>query len=374
MRKFLIRLLIFGAPLLVLLILPCIVLYNTGENLNAIDGVLKSRDKYLIGYAYNEENYRYVQWKSWQLQEEYCPVVALGTSRVLQFRHQMFDVPFRNAGYTILGVGDYAPFLQSLPETQLPEYLIVTLDQWMFNANWDDLSVQHTPDHWSHQFRVKPDVTTLKNVWKDLLSRRYGLFPSTQDSLKRIGLDAVTNNNGIRRDGSRQYGRQVMNLMNNPKAAGDYQFSDTYKRIRAGNRLFEYGDTTNLAAIAKVAEFLSFCKSKNIYVVAFMPPFADAVYERVRSTRRYGYMDGVYERLQPVFARYGFECYDFSSVSRVGSSDQEMLDGFHGGELTYTRLLIRMLEADSKLNKVTDVARLRRDIEHPINRYMVYSY
>jgi hypothetical protein len=374
MRKFLIRLLIFATPLLISIIVPCIVLYNTGENLNPIDRVLKSKDKYLIGYAFNESNYRYVQWKSLLLQEQYCPVVVLGSSRVLQFRHQMFDVPSFNAGYTIQGTGDFVPFLQSLPDTQLPEYLVVSLDQWMFNIHWDDLSEIPGPDHWAQQFHVKPGVTTLKNVWKGLVTRRYGFFPSTRDSLNRIGLNAVFQNTGFRRDGSRQYGEQIKNLLSGSKKAGDYQFSDTYQRIKEGDRRFEYGDTTNLAAIAKVEEFLAFCKSKNIHVIAFLPPFADAVYERMRSTHRYGYLDGIYERLQPLFAHYGFECYDFSTVSRVGSSDQEMIDGFHGGELTYTRLLVKMLEADSKLNKVTDVARLRQDMEHAINRYVVYSY
>src|SRR6188474_3306231 len=101
MKRFLINLSIFLLPLTLLLMPPCAVLYRTGENLKTVDDALTADDKYLIGYAYNEDNYGYLKWKT--LTRKKCRVVALGSSRVLQFRDRMFDAPFYNAGFTIEG-------------------------------------------------------------------------------------------------------------------------------------------------------------------------------------------------------------------------------------------------------------------------------
>jgi hypothetical protein len=372
MKRFLINLSIFLLPLTLLLIPPCAVLYRTGENLHTVDDELTSGDKYLIGYAYNEDNYAYLKWKA--LTKKKSRVVALGSSRVLQFRDRMFDAPFYNAGFTIEGVGDFVPFLESIPDAQLPEFLIVGLDQWMFNAQWDNLKTTHAPSYWSEGFRKNPDAGILKNVWSDLLKRKYGLLPDTEDTLKRIGLNAVVRNTGFRNDGSMQYGSQIGMLLRDDHGANDYGFKDTYTRIDRGNRRFQHGEVTNLAAVEAIDRLLSFCKQKGIYVVAFLPPFADGVQARMQASGKFGYMNGIHAGLRPGFDKYGFECYDFSAVSQVGSDDREMVDGFHGGELTYAKLLVKMLDAGSKLNGVTDVARLRRDIERPVSRYTVYTY
>lgn len=374
MKRFLVKLSIFLLPLTLLLIPPCAVLYRTGENLHGVDDeVLTSASaKYLIGYAYNEDNYRYLKWKSLTLRK--CYVAAVGSSRVLQFRDRMFDMPFYNAGFTIEGVEDFIPFLEGIPDTQLPQYLIVGLDQWMFNPAWDDLKTVHAPGYWSEGFRKNPNAAVLKNVWGDLLSRKYGLLPDTDDTLSRIGLNAVVRNTGFRNDGSMQYGSQMVKLLRDDPAADDYHFADTYKRIDRGNRRFQHGDTTNPAAVAAVDRLLGYCKRKGIYVVAFLPPFADGVNARMQASGKFGYLGGIFAGLRPVFEKHGFECYDFSSVSQVGSNDQEVIDGFHGGELTYAKLLTKMLDAGSKLNNVADAARLRRDMGHPVNRYTVYGY
>jgi len=372
MKIFLTKLSIFLMPLTLLLIPPCAVLYRTGENLYPVDEVLTSSEKYLIGYAYNEDNYLYLKWK--ELSQRKCRVVALGSSPVLQLRDRMFDGSFYNAGFTIEGVGDFVPFLDGIPDTQLPEFLVVGLDQWMFNVRWDNLKTTHVPSYWSDSFRKNPDAAVLKNVWADLLSHKYGLLPDTEDTLKRFGLNAVVRNTGFRNDGSMQYGSQIGKLLRDDPSADDYQFADTYTAIDRGNRRFQHGEVTNPAAIAAVDRLLSFCKKKGIYVVAFLPPFADSVQARMQASGLFKYQNGIYPGLRPVFEKYGFECYDFSAVSLVGSNDQEVVDGFHGGELTYAKLLVKMLEAGSKLNGVADVARLRRDIEHPVNRYTVYTY
>jgi hypothetical protein len=56
----------------------------------------------------------------------------------------------------------------------------------------------------------------------------------------------------------------------------------------------------------------------------------------------------------------GFEYYNLSDFATVQSPDEEAVDGFHGSERTYLRLLIYLLERGSRLNEVADLPRLRQ--------------
>lgn len=374
MKSFWLKLLAFSFPLLLFITPPCYILFISGENFHDIDDEIVSGNKYLIGYAYNEDNYRYVKWKG-ITSLSYNKVVALGSSRVLQFRSNMFDSSFYNAGYAIKSINDFMPFLEAIRVEMYPEYLIIGLDQWMFNKNWDNLKSMQNPEYWKNGLKRNPDATILKKIWEDFSTNKLGAkLPTYNDSITRIGLNAFVNNKGFRNDGSMQYDDQIVKLMNNDPQANDYQFSDTYNRILHGNNRFEYASEMNIKAEIVLDEFLSFCKSKKIKVIAFLPPFADKVYHQMLSSGRFDYVSQIYPNLKPIFKKHDYELYDFSSITSVGSNDGETLDGFHGSELTYLKLVISMLESGSILNEVTDLERLRFESLHPMNRYTVYKY
>ena len=65
MNKFIYRTLLFALPLLVLMVPPILSLYTSGENYKNLDEVIESPSKYLIGYAYNERNYKYLKWSNY---------------------------------------------------------------------------------------------------------------------------------------------------------------------------------------------------------------------------------------------------------------------------------------------------------------------
>ncbi len=69
-----------------------------------------------------------------------------------------------------------------------------------------------------------------------------------------------------------------------------------------------------------------------------------------------------------------FELYDFTCLSYCSSSDLEMLDGIHGGEVVMAKMLLKMLEKSSKIEETTSIKKLERDLINPQNRYMVYEY
>jgi hypothetical protein len=374
MRGFILNVLLFVCPIMVLVAIPIALLILSKENFFDIQKVIEGKKKYLIGYVYNEHNYKYLKWEYLNSHDK-NDVIVLGSSRVLQFRKQMFDATFYNAGYTVSSLNDFKPFLQGLPIEKHPNYLIIGLDQWMFNEEWDSLVSRPKVESWENSFSKFPENTVYKDVFKNFLSGKYKfqLFTDT-DSLNRIGLNARMNNVGFRNDGSFCYGVQIDKLLANDSTANDFGFADTFDRIKKGNRRFEFGDFVNSEAIEVLDDFLKYCKNKNIYVIAFLPPFPNKVFDKMEDCSKYGYVNEISPRIQILFEKYDYEFYDFSTVSKCNSNDNETIDGLHGGELVYQRMLMEILRANSVLNSVSDSVRIKLDLEMSINRFTVYAY
>jgi hypothetical protein len=288
----------------------------------------------------------------------------------LGLRSQMFDSSFYNAGYAVSSIGEFEPFLKSIPDDKYPRYLVVSLDQWMFNGAWDNLKAIPDRNKWSASFQTFPDLRTVQSVWRDFLRGKY--HKGLRDSVVRIGINAGMFNTGFQNDGSMYYGGQIRKLLSGDSTANDYNFRDTYKRIEKGIKKFEHGDTMNGNALKTLDRLLRFCQEKNISVIGFLPPFADKVNQRMEQSGKYGYMREIYPAVKKLFDRHRFEFYDFSHLASCGSDDTEMIDGFHGGELTYLKVVIKMLERNSVLNEAADLGKLTRAVNTPLNRYLVY--
>ncbi len=376
MKKFLTKITVFSAPLLILFLIPAFFLRMSGENYQDIDDVVKNEKTYLIGYAYNEENYRYLKFKELENRKS-LPIIALGSSRILQFRDKMFTKPFYNAGYTVSSLSNFVPFIKANFKDKQPKVLLINLDQWMFNEDWDDLADYGLiTKPWEPDFRKNASIQTLFNVWSDLAKGKYGFKTVSKNqnaTVTKIGLNALVNNKGFRKDGSIYYGDQIDKLIANDSTANDYQYSQTYSRIAEGTNRFEYGNRINPKAMHALNDLLLFCKNKGIYVVAFLPPFADNVHLRLRQSKKYSYMDSIYAESNTLFKEFGFELWDLSHLDKYGSSDSETIDGFHGGEVTYLKMLLYMAENGSVLQHYTNIDALKHDLDNRKNNYQVYD-
>lgn len=376
MKKFIFKITTFSIPLIVIFLIPILFLFISGENFKSIDDIVKSENDYLIGYAYNESNYGYLK----QIELEYRHpqhVIALGSSRVLQFRDKMFAKPFYNAGYTISSISDFIPFIESNLRNKKPEVLLIALDQWMFNENWDNLEDYNMSEkQWSSSFNYKASIGTIFNVWSDIFSGKYGfeiLVGRTEQSRNnKIGLNAIVNDKGFRRDGSIFYGDQIQKLLSNDSTANDFEYLDTYSRIENGNRRFEYSVKVNDKAMQALSDLLKYCEINNIYVIAIMPPFANAVNSKMKESGKYPYMDSIYSKSIELFRKYQFELWDLSYLSKYNSNDDETIDGFHGGEVAYLKMLIYMIENGSKIKEFADINKLKNDLRNKQNNFSVY--
>ncbi len=372
MKSFTIKILLFFIPILLVFILINYIFFRSGEFYTSMDEIVMNDEKYLIGYIHNEESYKYLKWYYLKKHTKKT-IVALGSSRVLQFRSEMFDSSFYNAGYTVSSISDFQPFLEGIPKSKLPDYLILGLDQWMFNKNFDDLNRRPLKNTWKNSFSFFPSPNAVLDGFKKIIKGEYNdVFCDKSENY--FGLNAITEHAGFRKDGSMFYGVHINKLVTKDSSITDFHFKDTYERIKNGNRRFEYSDTFHIKSLLILKQLLKFCSTNNIKVIAFLPPFADKVYNKMILSKKYNYLLQIEVNIKPIFEKYHYEFYDFSNVSSCNSSDEETLDGFHGGEATYAKILIKMLETGSELNKITKINKLRNDLTNRKNNYLVYSY
>lgn len=377
MKIFLRRVLYFLTPVLFFLSYPIYILSSKKENFYNLDEILNSDNKYIIGYKYNEKNYKYLKYKKILLNKKF-DVLALGSSRVLQFRDKMFEASFYNAGYTVSTIDDFEFFLKLIPEDKLPRYLIIGLDQWMFNKEWNTIN--------RNDNKIKEDFTNntsksiftglekLNLVYDDIIHKQLNFHKVYQKSNRElIGLNATLNFTGFRNDGSMFYGKQINNLQKKSTDTEDYLFKETFTRINNANRRFEYGNFADEKAIKTLEKLLHFCKNKNILVIGFLPPYANEVYEKMQKTNNYNYINDLNQKLPPIFMNFGFDFYSFNKLKDFDSNDNEAIDGFHGGERAYLRLLIKMLNNNSKLKNICNKNKLLTELRDSNNDYLIYE-
>lgn len=342
MKRFLLRIFLFFLPIVLVLSVPVYTLWSSGEFFCRLERVAFNQQ--LVGYAYNSTNYQKIKWYRTSKDEAF-QIVVLGSSRTLMFEEKMFSKRFYNNGYTIRKLNDVITFLESVPVDKLPENIILGLDQWMFNSAWSDGTADMNASDYKEGFKVIPNVQDIVNVYRDLYFGKYKLNLINHHP-GYLGLNAQVNGMGLRSDGSMNYG-------NSPIDDDGFKsgFSKTLRYIRGGNSRFKYGDSVDEEAYTSVLEILSFCRMNDIVLVAFLPPFPNSVVTELKSGN-HQYIWEIHDVLRPLFDLYGYEIFDFTDTSKLGSYDENFIDGFHGGTETYQRILSEIKNSSTEFSRL----------------------
>jgi hypothetical protein len=375
MKKLILKIIIFCIPLILVLLPPSLYLFKIKENFFDIENFIENSnsDKYLIGYTYNEKNYKFLKWKIINTKPKY-EIWSLGSSRAMQFRSEMFDSSFYNAGFTIGRINEFLPFMKSIDHSKYPDVLIVTLDTWMFNTKHDKVEDVVDETKWINSFKMYPNFSIFKSAWVDLIKDRFSQNKTyNTEGYFRVGYNALYKNSGFRNDGSFYYGEQIKKLLANDSTCLDYQFKSTFTKIDKGIDRFEYGINPNPKAFEELRKFIHFCKSNKINVVLVLPPFAETICNKMLSSSNYTYIDKISKKCDSIAKENDVEFYDFTSPKMISSGDNEFIDGFHGGEKVYIKMLITILEKESNLNKKTSIDRLKNNLNNSISDYQVYK-
>lgn len=375
-RLFIKRLALFASPIILILALPLYIFLISGEGTSA-DSVIKaqtvSKNMVLYGLGYSNPTL-YYKLRSVVMRQP--DVIALGSSRVMQFRSDLFlpGVNFFNAGGGVEKIKHLRMFLGRIPRGQEPKMIIVGLDQVFFNYNWDSMISDDAARRYS--FYDKPEdifLTRWFDIYKDFFVKRYysiGELARSDGVERRIGLSAVIKNFGFRNDGSN---RQGYVLPRGKMAADD--FSKQLEQFNRNQAWFAAGSQVNREALNEIDIFLTEAEERGIYVVGFLPPYSAFIYKKMKADEKdFAYFFQIESALKPIFNKHQFAFYNFSSTADIDALDNEMLDIFHPSEKVVARLFIKMAEDNAVLKKIANLDYIKRRLRESKSQFEIFEH
>jgi hypothetical protein len=374
MRSFAIKLSFFFLPFTLVFGLPLAVFLRAGEFVT-VESVARCQETshvdVLYGMAYSDPVKRY---KFRSVERRDPEIIALGSSRVMQFRGNWFRAPGRyfNAGGSISGVKDYRRFIEALPKGGRLRIVILGLDQWDFGPR-----PQNLLDSGITQFRAHDDTLNIiqrqwlqvyRDLWAEKFSLQALLAPRRHLS---VGLNALINHAGFRNDGSYCYAKYSGPTLQSAKRLS---FSDALDRIATGTRRLEWSEHLLSGAVTDLREFLALCERRQILVIGFLPPFPPTIADRLVASGHYKYIGEITPALAPLFTARGWALFDFTDGRSLGAFDAEFVDGLHGSEKTYLRALLVMARVVPQLAAAVDLETLERRLAASEARFEVAEH
>ena len=358
MKKFLCQLLIFMFPFYFVAIAIAIfyyIGYEIGE-LCDFDSLIEAQRKdhsAFIGMGYNEQTAYY---KISNANYYKADVIALGTSRVMQFRSDYFSGNFYNCGGAVNeNYDEYLNFLKNMNYS--PQIVLLGLDSWVFNDEWNK-SCQEYSVYAPIMLTDRSTMSIMKAIIQDYMDGKWGVKDIHKFGMN-YGFNGRVRDEGFRWDGSYYYGT----LFRDPERHPDYMFTNTFDRIAGGYGRFEWGSNIDNETYECLEELLDYCKQNNIEVIGFAPPLAPSIYNKMVQSGNYGYLHEIAPACEQLFKRYDFLYVDYTDGAVLGVDDTYFLDGFHGSDVVYAYIINDLLERDSRLNEYIDKAKLNKMID-----------
>jgi hypothetical protein len=300
-------------------------------------------------------------------------VLAIGSSRILQFRDRFFNrAPerFYNAAAPAWTLDQIERVLQDIDEAALPRVLILALDPPWFND-------AYAPDVFP------PDVSDYANLF--LVNRSFAQDVLAGESFDisqylaredpggdgaALGLRAIRDGHGFRRDGSEQYGDFLVAQWLSP--AG--QRAAHMAKMQAGEDMYVRGDTPSPEKLAQLAALLDWAAAHEITVIGYLPSYAPSLWEAMMRGGQHAYVAALPPVLRAMFAERSFAFFDFSDVSGLGLTDADFFDGWHLSELGNLMLYTQMVYAlPDLLGPYSDTGLLEADIRSATDTFRVYG-
>lgn len=272
-------------------------------------------------------------------------IIAIGSSRVMQFRGAWFRKPFLNMGGVAGNLAVLRSTLDALLAISRPKAVILGLDFWWFLPQWEKNPDEHVPPT-SGSYNYS--LASLKKPWEWFLEGKLSFTQLGAPLLgifghgfraDRYGIMAQQTNDGFGPDGSWYYTAEISGL----KPAFDYRFHDTLQNVQSGIRAFYHAQPDQKgpaeAHVNSLAEIWCRLKSRGIQVFAFIPPLSAAVLSAMKQ-QDYPHL----HHLRQALLDRGIDVVDFTNPRLLGADDCEFVDGFHGGEVAYARVLRSMAD------------------------------
>lgn len=290
-------------------------------------------------------------------------VIAIGSSRAMPVRGEFFSAPFSNYGGAAGSVARIKEVVNRIsPPPPKLKIALVFIDFWWFfpNSQYSPQNEEYTPPI----YPLFPDAATIYGAGRVIVQnfrRISSLIPPPSD---RLGLHGIISNEGFDKYGSYHYTSTIVG----EKISTDEKFELTKNRIEKGVMGFEYSDTADRTLVRQFIKTVNQLKQQNIHVILIFPPLPAYVNKLMDESRKYGYISD----LKALLAADGITYYDYTNATKIQDIKQpdcEFIDGLHGGDVVYARLISDIAKNDFMLRHYLN----NEYLSEFINRYSGFA-
>lgn len=295
-------------------------------------------------------------------------ILSLGTSRVMQFRKEMFNknsTKFFNGGGMIQNLDDLELFLKNDQIVKDLKVIILGVELWWFNEKFmitsqkrnflEEIKRDDALDGFAHANIFRLSIFKMLNLKKYVNAPGLGDYRDIFRKKKKdnhYGILANQKSTGFRIDGSYKYATAL------PNDEVGWKFIDrekppVLKRVKLNSGGFIATSDLSEKRMEQFKRIMEKCRKEKILLLTFLPPFPENVIKELNINPGTNEIWIKYRKIVPEMIRKeGYYCIDASRTSFMGLDDRCMLDGFHALETFHVKLLLKMNEVcnDNRLN------------------------
>lgn len=317
------------------------------------------------------------QFKVTSINTQRPEVMALGSSRILQFRGHFLDQnpdAFYNAAAPAWQIPQIQWVLNN--STHKPNIIILSIDPPWFNEAYAGDPIFEAPV--SDLARLgevnQTYVRELISEEDDRLEFDYGqLLGRTEPGGSggiALGMRAINDGHGFRNDGSEQYGDfLVAQYLWQPNMRGHH-----IGLFERGEEMYVAGDTISEERMQEFTQLLDTAQQHDILVIGFLPPYMPSLFEMLAESERHTYMHGLAPRLEELFAEYDYPFFDYSNGAWVGATDEDFFDGWHHSERIALQMYIEMARQVPELQPYSNLEALQEIVYSAPDTFRVFPF
>lgn len=305
-------------------------------------------------------------------------VMALGSSRILQFRSGLFSLnpdAFYNAAGPGWGLSDVSELLMSVNREALPKVLFLSLSHPWFHETYDmDIDFSDASD-FSNVFAVNRSIIQ-EFIAGDRFDRDgfdvldYLVRADPGGDGMALGMRAIRDGHGFRSDGSERYGDFLVAGWLGQEQQRDYHM----ELMLTGDDMYVFGDTVSQKRLDQLNDLLAFAAEHEVFVIGFLPPYMPSLWQEMMAQGKHTYKADLPQQLAAYFAVYDYPFFDFSDGAWLDLSDEDFFDGWHSSELANIRLYLQIMAAlPDVLSVYTDANILWDAVIHATSTWSVFD-
>lgn len=326
---------------------------------NTYQQIVKYQIKHnaIYGSALNENYFSY----RLELIKEIKPdIVAVGSSRVGQFKQKFFKNSFVAAANAGNSLAETHYFIEEMIKNHKPKLVILGIDPWWFNKKMPNNK------YLSYQQNNGKNISSTKifNALKIFASNP--LFFSNQlithqttenpyTTIPSLGFRAIAKSNGSFSDGSYLY----FSTLSGISPAEDKNFNNSKERIRQEMFPFFYGEELYYPRIKEFYSLLALLKQNKIQVLILTTPLSPTIYDALINEKK---EDFAWLQKFDEFAKKN-KIFHFLNPHKIQTIDCEFYDGFHGGDVAYARILEKISKIDSEIINFLNLQEIQKTIK-----------